>query len=46
MYVALDKPEILYATKTVASIMQSPTMLAMAKFKRLVRYPLGVPQAE
>ena len=38
MYVALDRPEILYATKTVASFTQFPTRSAMTKLKRLVRY--------
>ena len=46
MYVALDRPEILYSTKTVASFMQSPTQSAMVKLKRLVRYLVGLPQAE
>ena len=46
MYVALDRPEILYSTKTVASFMQSPTKSAMVKLKRLVRYLVGFPQAE
>ena len=41
MYVALDRPEILYSTKTVASFMQSPTKSAMVKLKRLVRYLVG-----
>ena len=40
MYVALDRPEILYATKTVASYMQSPTKSAMAKLKRELRHLL------
>ena len=39
-------PEILYATKTVASFTQSPTVSAMAKLKREVRYLLGFPQTE
>ena len=43
MYVALDRPEILYSTKTVASFMQSPTKSAMVKLKRLVRYLVGFP---
>ena len=46
MYVALDRPEILYSTKTVASFMQSPTKSAMVKLKRLVRYLVGFPQVE
>ena len=46
MCVALDRPEILYSTKTVASFMQSPTKSAMVKLKRLVRYLVGFPQAE
>ena len=46
MYVALDRAEILYATKTVALFMQSPTKSAMAKLKRSVRYLLGLAQAE
>ena len=46
MYVALDRPEILYSTQTVASFMQSPTKSAMVKLKRLVRYLVGFPQAE
>ena len=33
VYVALDRPEILYAAKTVASFMQSPTKSAVAKLK-------------
>ena len=41
MYVAQDRPEILHATKTVASFMQSPTKSAMVKLERLVRYLLG-----
>ena len=41
MYVALDRPEILYSIKTVASFMQSPKS-AMVKLKRLVRYLSGV----
>ena len=44
MYVAVARPEILYATKTVASFVQPPTTSAMAKLKRLVRYLLGFPQ--
>ena len=46
MYVALDRPEILYAKKTVATFVQSPTQSAMVKLKRLVRYLVGFPQAE
>ena len=46
MYVALDRSEILYSTKTVASFLQSPTKSAMVKLKRLVRYLVGFPQAE
>ena len=46
MYVALDRPEIMYSTKTVASFMQSPTKSAMVKLERLVRYLVGFPQAE
>ena len=46
MYVALDRHEILYSTKTVASFMQSPTKSTMVKLKRLVRYLVGFPQAE
>ena len=45
MSVALDRPEILYATKTVGSSMQSPTKSAGAKHKRLVRLLLGLLQA-
>ena len=40
MYVALDRLEILYATKTVAAFLQSPKS-AMAKLKREVRHPPG-----
>ena len=43
MYVALDRPEILYATKTLASFMQSPTKSAMVKLKRLGALSAGVP---
>ena len=43
---ALDRLEILYATKTVASSTQSSTKSAMAKLKRLVRHLLGFHQAE
>ena len=46
VYVALDRPENLYATKTVASFMQSPTKSAVAKLRREVRCLLEVPQAE
>ena len=46
MYVALDRPEILYAAKTVASFMQSPTKSAMVKLKRLVSYLQVFPEAE
>ena len=46
MYVAMDRPEILYATKTVASFMQSPTRSALVKLKRLARYLVGFLQAE
>ena len=41
MCVALERPEILNATKTVASFMQSPTKSAIAKLKREARYLLG-----
>ena len=44
--VVLDGPDILYATKTVASFMQSPTKSAMAKLKRKVHYLLVFPQVE
>ena len=46
MYVDLNKPEILCATRTVASFVQFPTKSAMVKLNRLVRYLLGLPQAE
>ena len=46
MYVALDRPEFLYATKIVASFVQTPTKSAMVKLKRLVRYLVGYSQAE
>ena len=46
MYVALDRLEILYVTKTVASFVQTPTKSAMVKLKRLVSYLVGYPQAE
>ena len=46
MYVALERLEILYATKTVASFIQSPTKSAMVKLKRLVRCLVGFLQAE
>ena len=46
MYVALDRPEILYSTKTVASFMHSPMNSAMVKLKRLVRYLVGFSQDE
>ena len=46
MYVALERPEILYATETLTPFMQSPTKLAMAKLKREVCCLLGFLEAE
>ena len=43
--VALDRPEIQYATNTVAPFIQSLTKSVMAKLKRLVHCLLGFPQA-
>ena len=41
MYVDLERPEILYATKIAAAFMQSPTNSSMAKLKQLMRYLEG-----
>jgi len=45
-YLALDRPDIMYASKTCMSEISAPTKLMEARVKRLARYLAGVPELE
>eukprot|EP00974_Lingulodinium_polyedra_P052018 5004496-Lingulodinium_polyedra.AAC.1 len=44
VYLSEDRPDIKFATKEAARLMQTPCDLGMAKLKHLGRYLLGRPR--
>ena len=43
-YLAMDRPDIQWATRECAKMISSPTQGSMVKLKRLIKYLIGVPR--